>query len=76
ILPLAGVVDVDKEKARLQGELRKLDGEIDRLENKLANEDFLAKAPAEVVEEQRERRAETQAARARLAEALDRLAAG
>ena len=76
ILPLAGVVDVDKEKARLQGELRKLEGEIDRLENKLANEDFLAKAPAEVVEHERERRAETQAARARLAEALDRLAAG
>ena len=76
ILPLAGVVDVDKEKARLQGELRKLEGEIDRLDRKLANEDFLAKAPAEVVEEQRERRAETQAARARLAEALDRLAVG
>ncbi|MFQ5939419.1 MAG: valine--tRNA ligase [Alphaproteobacteria bacterium] len=75
ILPLAGVVDLDKEKARLQGERRKLEGEIDRLERKLANEDFLAKAPAEVVEHERERLAEASAARARLAEALDRLAA-
>ncbi|MCH7944045.1 MAG: class I tRNA ligase family protein, partial [Proteobacteria bacterium] len=74
ILPLAGVVDVDKEKARLQGELRKLEGEIDRLDRKLANEDFLAKAPAEVVEEQRERRAATLETRDKVAAALKRLA--
>ena len=74
VLPLAGVIDVAGEKARLEKEIAKLDGEIDKLDKKLAHQGFLAKAPAEVVEEQRQRRADTAAARAKLGEALGRLA--
>jgi valyl-tRNA synthetase len=74
-LPLAGVIDLDQERARLQKEIDKLAGEIDKLEKKLANENFVAKAPPEVVEEQKERRDEAAAARSKLAEALARIEA-
>ena len=49
-LPLSDIIDTEKEKARLEGEEKKLIGEIERLENKLSNEGFVAKAPAAVVE--------------------------
>ena len=75
VLPLAGVIDVAGEKARLEKEIAKLDGEIGKLDKKLANQGFLAKAPAEVIEEQRQRLADTAAARAKVDEALGRLAA-
>ena len=52
-IPLSEVVDFEKEKARLEGELVKTQGEIDRLEKKLSNEGFVAKAPAAVVEGER-----------------------
>ena len=49
-LPLSDIVDTEKERARLEGEQKKLVGEIERLEKKLSNEGFVAKAPAAVVE--------------------------
>ncbi|MBQ6811197.1 MAG: class I tRNA ligase family protein, partial [Firmicutes bacterium] len=49
-LPLAGLIDMDKEKARLAKEMEKTEKEIARLSGKLNNQGFLAKAPAEVVE--------------------------
>ncbi len=49
-LPLSDVIDTEKERARLEGEQKKLLGEIERLEKKLSNEGFVAKAPAAVVE--------------------------
>ena len=73
VLPLAGVIDVAKERDRLGRELGRLDDEIAKLDGKLANADFIAKAPEHVVETQRERRAEAEGARSRLAEALERL---
>ena len=73
-LPLAGIIDVAAERARLAKEVARLGGEIDKLERKLANGEFVAKAPEEVVEEQRERRAEALAVRTKLADALKRLA--
>ena len=75
VLPLAGVIDLDQEKARLTKEIAKLTGEIDKVDKKLGNEAFVAKARPEVVEEQRERREEWMAAKAKLADALQRLAA-
>lgn len=48
-LPLKGLIDVDKEKARLEKEAANLHKEIARIEGKLTNQGFLAKAPAEVV---------------------------
>ncbi len=74
ILPLAAVIDLGQERARLAKELQKISSEIDKLERKLANPAFIAKAPEEVVAEQRERREAATAQRTKLAEALGRLA--
>ena len=49
-LPLADIIDTEKEMARLSAEEKKLIGEIERIEKKLSNEGFVAKAPAAVVE--------------------------
>ena len=74
-LPLAGVVDLKAERARLDKELKKIDGEITKIEKKLANEQFLAKAPEEVVQGEREKRDEAVLLRGKVAEALGRLSA-
>jgi valyl-tRNA synthetase len=74
ILPLAGVIDLAQERDRLQREIGKIDDEIAKAEKKLGNDSFVAKAPPEVVEEQKERLAEGQALRGKLTAALSRLA--
>ena len=61
MLPLAGVIDVAREQARLQKEIEKAGSEISKWTAKLGNEAFVAKAPPEVIEEQRERLAEATA---------------
>ncbi len=73
-LPLAGVIDIDQELERLAREIDKWGTEIKKLDAKLANEKFLSRAPAHVVEEQRERRQEAKNLQNRLREALERLA--
>ena len=75
VLPLADVIDLEQERARLQKEIDRADGEIAKIDKKLSNRGFIAKAPADVVEENRERREEAEQARAKLAEALKRLEA-
>ncbi|MBF0561777.1 MAG: valine--tRNA ligase [Alphaproteobacteria bacterium] len=75
VLPLAGVIDLEQERARLAKEIQKLAGEITKIDNKLDNAGFVAKAPPEVVEEQRERRNDFATAREKLAQALGRIAA-
>ncbi|MCZ6863295.1 MAG: valine--tRNA ligase, partial [Alphaproteobacteria bacterium] len=75
ILPLAGIVDLKQEGARLQKEIDKLSGEIGKFDKKLANEKFLSNAPTAVVDEQRERRQDATAARTKLASALARIEA-
>ena len=72
-LPLGDVIDFDKERARLQKELKKAEGEIARFDAKLANEQFISRAPEEVLTEQREKRAEAAALAVRLGEAIKRL---
>ena len=71
-LPLKDLIDVDKETARLKGEMAKLEKEISRLDKKLSNEGFLAKAPADVVAGEKEKLAGYQekmdAVKARLAD--------
>ncbi|AXH99333.1 valine--tRNA ligase [Sporosarcina sp. PTS2304] len=52
-LPLEGLLDIDEELARLTKELGKWQGEVKRVQGKLSNERFTAKAPAAVVEEER-----------------------
>jgi valyl-tRNA synthetase len=73
VLPLADVIDVEKERARLSKEAARLAGEIEKLEKKLGNPDFIARAPEDVVEEQRERCQEAKAQHTSLSEALGRL---
>ena len=53
LLPLSDIIDMEKEKARLNAEKTKLEGEIARVSAKLSNEGFVAKAPAAVVEGER-----------------------
>jgi valyl-tRNA synthetase len=74
-LPLQGIVDLQAEKARLAKEIAKLTGEAGKIEAKLNSADFVARAPEEIVEENRERLTEAvsrveklEAARARLGE--------
>ncbi|WMT88765.1 valine--tRNA ligase [Pelagibacterium sp. 26DY04] len=72
-LPLADLIDISAERQRLDKDVKKLDGEIGGLQKKLGNEQFLAKAPEEIIEEQKERLAEAQARREKLRQALDSL---
>ncbi|MEM8843325.1 MAG: class I tRNA ligase family protein, partial [Pseudomonadota bacterium] len=73
-LPLADVIDVAAERARLEKSGAKVAKEIKGLSGKLANEAFLAKAPGHVVEEQRERLAAARAELEKLETAISRLA--
>jgi valyl-tRNA synthetase len=73
LLVLAGHVDVERERARLTKEIERAKSEAEKIEKKLANEAFVAKAAPEVVEDQREKLAEMKALIAKLAGALDRL---
>jgi len=72
-LPLSGLVDLAAERARLAKEMAKCDADIARVEAKLGNPNFVARAPEEVVEEEKEKRAEAQLRKAKIAEALQRL---
>ena len=72
-LPVAEFIDLAAERARLTKEVGALASDIDRTAKKLGNADFVARAPEEVVEENRERLAEAEAAKAKLEAALGRL---
>jgi valyl-tRNA synthetase len=72
-LPLKGVIDLSAEKARLDKELAKADADIKRVDAKLANEKFVANAPEEVVEEEKEKREAASARKAKILEAMERL---
>ncbi len=72
-LSLANVIDLGAERDRLAKEIGKLEQEIAKIDARLANDQFMAKAPEEVVEENRERRADAEAAAVKLKGALRRL---
>ena len=72
-LPLGDVIDFAKERIRLEKDLKKAEDDIARIDAKLSNAQFVAKAPEEVLAEQRERRTEAVALAARLADAIARL---
>ncbi|RTL54685.1 MAG: valine--tRNA ligase [Bradyrhizobiaceae bacterium] len=72
-IPLKGVIDLGAERARLDKELARADADIQRIDAKLGNADFVARAPEEVIDEQREKRDEASARRAKILEALERL---
>ncbi|MEA2977783.1 MAG: valyl-tRNA synthetase [Alphaproteobacteria bacterium] len=72
-LPLKGLIDLDAERARLEKEMVKVLADISRVDAKLSNADFVARAPEEVVDTERERREEAEGRRAKILEALERL---
>jgi valyl-tRNA synthetase len=73
-VPLTGIIDIAQERARLSKELGKAKAEAEKIEKKLGNEQFLAKANPEVVAEQRQKLEEARLAVTKLSQALDRLA--
>ncbi len=75
ILPLAGIVDLDAERGRLEKEIAKAAGEIGKLEKKMGNKGFLDKAPEVVIAENRQRLADAEAQKTKLGEALTRISA-
>jgi len=72
-LPLAGIIDLEVERVRLTKEMAKLDQDIAVVDKKLGNPDFMARAPDEIVEENRDRKVAAQARKLKIAEALARL---
>lgn len=72
-LPLGNLIDLAAEAARLQKELAKVTEEIARLHKKLSNERFVASAPAEIVDAEREKLAEYRDAQDKLSVALTRV---
>jgi len=72
-LPLAGVIDLAAERARLEKEIAKVEADIKRVDAKLGNADFIARAPEEVVEGEREKREEAEMRKQKIIEALERL---
>ncbi len=75
ILPLGDVIEIETERARLEKQLGKLAQDVAKLEKKLKNADFVSRAPAHVVEEQKERLDEARDGHGRLESALARLKA-
>ncbi len=73
LIPLAGLIDKDAELARLGKELARLAGDIERSEAKLANRNYIERAPAHVVDKERERLAELRASHHALEQQLARI---
>ncbi|MDO8681880.1 MAG: valine--tRNA ligase [Armatimonadota bacterium] len=69
-VPVAGLIDVEKELSKIEQELEALGKELSRTEGKLSNEQFIARAPAEVVEKERRIQQELQEKKAKLEERL------
>ena len=73
-MPLAELVDLEKEKARIEKELKKNRAELDKLEAKLGNTGFVNKAPAHVVEAEQDRAEKLRALLAKLEESAASMA--
>jgi valyl-tRNA synthetase len=75
-LPLAGIIDIAAEKARLAKEIDKCVKEIDGIDKKMSNAQFVERAPVEIVEENRERRVAFSERREKLSAALRQISEG
>lgn len=75
VLPIADIIDLDQERARLQKEIQKLEADINKIDQKLGNKKFIENAPEEVVEEQRHRKEEAEGVINKLSQALKQLEA-
>ena len=70
LIPMSDLIDKNVELARLQKEIDRLQKDCERIENKLSNESFVAKAPAEVITKEREKLLENQSALDKLREQM------
>jgi valyl-tRNA synthetase len=73
LIPLAGLIDKDAELMRLQKNIQKIEQEASRIETKLGNKNFVARAPAAVVNKENEKLAEAQSALASLQAQAERI---
>ena len=73
ILPIADIIDLDAEKARLNKVIGKIENDIKKIEAKLGNEKFVNNAPEEVIIEQKSRKVEALSKRTKLSNALEQL---
>jgi valyl-tRNA synthetase len=73
LVPLADLIDPVAEAARLRKEIDKVREDVARIEKKLANPNFVERAPAEVVDKERARLAEQRTAVSRLGAQLARI---
>ncbi len=73
LMPLAELIDVDVEKKRLEKEIQRLEGQVVALQNKLLNQDFVSRAPKEIIEKEQKKKENFSETLAKLQENLDRL---
>ena len=73
ILPVADVIDIGAEEKRLEREILKMQGEVERFKKKLSNEKFISNAPESVVQLEREKLNEAKISYSRLSQAKERL---
>ncbi len=72
-LPLKGLIDTDKEKARLSKEIEKVEADLLRVNSKLNNETFIGKAPAEIIEKEKSKKSEMEEIILKLKDSLGKL---
>lgn len=73
-LPLADLIDVDVERARLQKEIGRLEKQLEVLDKKLTNENFVSRAPEDVIKKERQKKADWQNNLEKLKKSFDNLA--
>lgn len=72
-LPLAGLINIEQEISRLEKELAHLTKEVERVDKKLANEGFVSKAPAKVIDEEKAKRLDYAEKRSKVLERITEL---
>ncbi|MFQ6040575.1 MAG: valine--tRNA ligase [Candidatus Poribacteria bacterium] len=72
-IPLAGIIDIDKEKSRLTRRLEKAVKDLAGIEKTLSNKDFMTKAPEKIIQQRRKRKAELEAEKSKLEKNLEML---
>jgi valyl-tRNA synthetase len=75
ILPIADIIDLDAERARLKKQLEKIESDINKIDAQLGNEKFVANAPAEIIEEKKVLKEQATLRHQKLAQALKQLEA-
>ena len=73
LIPMAGLIDKEAEQLRLEKEIGKIQKDMERIQAKLTNPNFVEKAPETVVEKEREKLADQRSALAKLGEQLERI---